>query len=59
MFLEGRLPQAHQTLIRKLKEHSRLTGDDLATINSLSYTIRELASNEDLTGRGTIRTCPL
>jgi len=46
------LPQAHQILIRKLKEHSRLTGDDLATINSLSYNVRELASNEDLIRQG-------
>lgn len=46
------MPQAHQILIRKLKEHSRLTGDDLATINSLSYNVRELASNEDLIRQG-------
>lgn len=46
------MPLTHQILIRKLKEHSRLTGDDLATINSLPYTIRELASNEDLIRQG-------
>jgi CRP-like cAMP-binding protein len=46
------LSQIHQTLIRKLKEHSRLAGDDLATINSLGYTIRELVSNEDLIRQG-------
>ena len=46
------MSKAHQTLIRKLKEHSRLTGEDLATINSLSLAIRELNSNEDLVRQG-------
>jgi CRP-like cAMP-binding protein len=51
-FLEGHLSKALDTLIRKLKEHSRLTGDDLAIINSLSYTFRELKPNEDLIRQG-------
>jgi CRP-like cAMP-binding protein len=44
--------KAHQVLIRKLKEHSRLTGEDLATINSLTPIVRELNPNEDLVRQG-------
>jgi len=44
--------KALQMLSRKLKEHSRLTAEDLAAINSLSHTIRELESNEDLIRQG-------
>jgi len=44
--------KAHQVLIRKLKEHSRLAGEDLATINSLTPTARELVPNEDLVRQG-------
>jgi CRP-like cAMP-binding protein len=51
-FLEGHLSKALQTLIRKLKEHSRLTGEDLATINALSHSVLELKSNEDLIRQG-------
>jgi CRP-like cAMP-binding protein len=46
------LSKALQTLIRKLKEHSRLTGEDLTTINALGHSIRELKSNEDLIRQG-------
>ena len=46
------MSKAHQVLIRKLKEHSRLTGEDLAVLNSLTLTIRELNSNEDLVQQG-------
>jgi CRP-like cAMP-binding protein len=46
------LSKAHQILIRKLKEHSRLTGEDLATISSLSHTIQELRPDEDLIRQG-------
>jgi CRP-like cAMP-binding protein len=46
------LSHALQTLIRKLKEHSRLTAEDLAAIHALSHTPRELASNEDLIRQG-------
>lgn len=42
----------HKTLIRKLKEHSRLTSDDLAAINALSHTVRKLKPNEDLIRQG-------
>jgi len=41
-----------QTLVRKLNEHSRLMAEDLATINALGYTIRELKPNEDLIRQG-------
>jgi CRP-like cAMP-binding protein len=43
---------AHQVLIRKLKEHSRLSGEDVADIGSLSHSIRELEPNEDLIRQG-------
>jgi CRP-like cAMP-binding protein len=46
------LAEAHRILIRKLKEHSRLASEDLAEINSLSLTLKELKSNEDLIRQG-------
>jgi CRP-like cAMP-binding protein len=46
------LAEAHRTLIRKLKEHSRLAAEDLAEINSLSHTLKELKPNEDLIRQG-------
>ena len=46
------MSKAHQIVIRKLREHSRLTGEDLAILNSLTLTIRELDSNEDLVRQG-------
>ncbi len=46
------MSKALQTLIRKLREHSRLTAEDLATINAFSHTVRELRSNEDLIRQG-------
>jgi CRP-like cAMP-binding protein len=46
------LSKALQTLIRKLKEHSRLSAEDLAAINALSHTVQELKSNEDLIRQG-------
>jgi CRP-like cAMP-binding protein len=46
------LAEAHQILIRKLKEHSRLSSEDLAEIASLSPIIKELKSNEDLIRQG-------
>lgn len=42
----------HQILIRKLKEHSRLTGEDLATINQLNYVEKPLEPNQDLIRQG-------
>jgi CRP-like cAMP-binding protein len=41
-----------QILIRKLREHSRLTAEDVAGINALSHTLRELKPNEDLIRQG-------
>jgi CRP-like cAMP-binding protein len=46
------LTNAHQILIRKLREHSRLSGDDIAEICSLSCSTRELEPNEDLLRQG-------
>jgi CRP-like cAMP-binding protein len=46
------LSKVHQTLIHKLKEHSRLTAEDVSAINALSHTVRELKSNEDLIRQG-------
>lgn len=46
------MTDAHQILIRKLKEHSRLSGEDVAEICSLRYSTRELAPNEDLIRQG-------
>jgi CRP-like cAMP-binding protein len=46
------LPEPHRRLIRKLREHSRLSAEDLAEINGLSYTLRELAADEDLIRQG-------
>jgi CRP-like cAMP-binding protein len=51
-YLGEALSKAIQTLVRKLREHSRLTAEDLATINALSHTVRELRSNEDLIRQG-------
>src|SRR3981189_3125266 len=52
MLLGRLMAQAHQILIRKLKEHSRLAAEDVAVINSLSHTVRELANSEDLIRQG-------
>jgi CRP-like cAMP-binding protein len=46
------LSKALQTLIRKLKEHSRLTAEDLVAINSLCHVIRKLEPGEDLIRQG-------
>ena len=46
------MAEAHRTLIRKLKEHSRLVHEDLAEINALSHTIKDLKPNEDLIRQG-------
>jgi CRP-like cAMP-binding protein len=48
----GELTKAIQILMRKLKEHSRLTAEDLSTIAALKHTIQELRSNEDLIRQG-------
>lgn len=46
------MENAHQTLIGKLRKHSRLTGDDIAEIRSFSYFIRSLSPNEDVIRQG-------
>jgi CRP-like cAMP-binding protein len=46
------LDKAHQTLIAKLKEHSRLGSADIATIRSLSCEVRQLAADEDMIRQG-------
>jgi CRP-like cAMP-binding protein len=46
------LAEAHQILIRKLKEHSRLGSEALAAIYSLSHSAKELRPNEDLIRQG-------
>jgi CRP-like cAMP-binding protein len=46
------LSKVHQIIVRKLKEHSRLSGEDLAAINALSHTVKELKPNEDLIRQG-------
>jgi CRP-like cAMP-binding protein len=46
------LSKALQILIRKLREHSRLTVEDLAILNAFSHSVRELRSNEDLIRQG-------
>jgi CRP-like cAMP-binding protein len=46
------LQDAHQILIRKLKEHSRLSAEDIGGICSLSYSTRELTADEDLIRQG-------
>src|ERR1700754_3444601 len=51
-YLEHTLSKALHLLIRKLKEHSRLSAEDLAAINSLSYSVRDLEPNEDLIRQG-------
>jgi CRP-like cAMP-binding protein len=46
------LTNVHQILIRKLKEHSRLSGEDVVEICSLSYSTKELKPNDDLIRQG-------
>ncbi|MEA2883571.1 MAG: hypothetical protein QOH32_2827 [Bradyrhizobium sp.] len=46
------MAEAHRRLIRKLREHSRLAGEDLAEINALGYALRELKPDEDLIRQG-------
>jgi CRP-like cAMP-binding protein len=48
----GHLSKVIQILVRKLKEHSRLTGEDLAEIHALNLSFRDLTANEDLIRQG-------
>jgi CRP-like cAMP-binding protein len=43
---------SQQTLIRKLKEHSRLSGEDVREIYSWRHTTKELGPGEDLIRQG-------
>jgi CRP-like cAMP-binding protein len=52
MFIGELVSQILKILIRKFKEHSRLTSEDLSALNSLSYTIRDLSANQDLIRQG-------
>jgi CRP-like cAMP-binding protein len=46
------MDQVHEALIRKLKEHSKLNRDDISEICSFSYSIRNLAPDEDVIRQG-------
>ncbi|MEA2899777.1 MAG: hypothetical protein QOJ84_5392, partial [Bradyrhizobium sp.] len=46
------MTNVHQILVRKIKEHSRLSGEDVAEISSLSYSTKELKPDEDLIRQG-------
>jgi CRP-like cAMP-binding protein len=46
------MDHVQQTLITKLKEHSRLASDDVAMIRSFSYSIRNLVHDEDIIRQG-------
>ena len=46
------MTETNEVLIRKLKEHSRLSGADVAAINALSFSTRALGSNQDLVRQG-------
>ncbi|UYO49988.1 Crp/Fnr family transcriptional regulator [Rhodopseudomonas palustris] len=46
------MKDVHRVLIDKLREHSRLSADDLTAIRNLSFTLRELESSEDLIRQG-------
>ena len=46
------MAEAHEILIRKLREHSRLVREDLAEIYTLNPSSRELEPNEDLIRQG-------
>jgi CRP-like cAMP-binding protein len=48
----GVVTETNEVLIRKLKEHSRLSGADVAAINALSFLTRALGSNQDLVRQG-------
>ena len=42
----------HAMLVRKLKEHSRLSSDDVNEIRALKMTLRDLAANDDIVRQG-------
>lgn len=46
------MKDVHRVLIDKLREHSRLSAEDLTAIRNLSYSLRHLDSTEDLVQQG-------
>ncbi|OJU29852.1 MAG: Crp/Fnr family transcriptional regulator [Nitrobacter sp. 62-13] len=46
------MDNVHQTLVNKLKEHSKLTADDMTGIETINYAVRHLGPNEDLIRQG-------
>jgi len=46
------LPNVHDAIIRKLREHSNLNASDVAIIRRLPHTERKLASHEDVVRQG-------
>ncbi|PWT90820.1 Crp/Fnr family transcriptional regulator [Bradyrhizobium sp. PMVTL-01] len=46
------MDRPHETLIRNLKEHSRLREEDIAEIGSFSLTTKELSPDEDFIHQG-------
>jgi CRP-like cAMP-binding protein len=50
--MEVGLVDRDRILIAKLREHSRLSTEDMAEIRSFSHTLRELAPNEDFIRQG-------
>ncbi|PZA09794.1 Crp/Fnr family transcriptional regulator [Rhodopseudomonas palustris] len=46
------MKDVHRVLIDKLREHSRLSAEDLTAIRNLSYSLRQLDSTEDLVQQG-------
>jgi CRP-like cAMP-binding protein len=47
-----RVADVHQILIRKLREHSRLSAEDVVEVSSWSYSRVELAPDQDLIRQG-------
>jgi CRP-like cAMP-binding protein len=48
------LAEPDRILIKKLREHSRLSSEDIAEVRSLTFGTRELAPNEDLIRQGDV-----
>lgn len=46
------MDHAHDIIARKLKEHSRLSAEDVAVLRTLPTAIRNLAANEDIVRQG-------
>ncbi len=48
------MPRVHEILVRKLREHSRLSAEDIAEIRAFSYSVRTLLPNEDFIRQGDV-----